>query len=121
MRQLLIIVLSATVGGCAQLAPEPETRWFDISGGNRGSNALTMNSAQCQLLANQTQANAQASMVPVQAPSNCYDATCKVLAVMAASSQGRSIAEVGDNTYTTCMAAAGWKIGYVQSSQSAAR
>ena len=119
MRKLLIFLLSATASGCVQFDPEPETHWVDISGANRGGDALSMNSAQCQLLAAQTQANAQASLTPIQAPPNCYDATCKMLAVMAALSQGRSIAQVGDNTYTTCMAAAGWKIGYVQSNQSA--
>ena len=98
MRKLLIFLLGATASGCVQFDPEPETHWVDISGANSGGDAISMNSAQCQLLAAQTQANAQASLTPIQAPPNCYDATCKMLAVMVALSQGRSIAQVGDNT-----------------------
>ena len=60
MGRLLVTGLAAALTtGCAVPAPTSEARWFDFSGANRGSSQLTMNVAQCQLIANQAEAQAR--------------------------------------------------------------
>jgi len=102
MRKVALVVAILVLAGCADETP---MIWRDVTGRGRGQPEMTMDSGQCQLVAQQA-AMAQQSLVNQQNATGCggSNAGCAALGLM----QGLSISNARQTAFNACLNSAGW-------------